>query len=216
MIMTIAQWIDLLMGLILIVTVLSSGFRRLNHLVRCWILQSLALSLVLALKGVESGEYHLLIAAVLTMLIKAVFIPYVMYRVINTLKVKREIEPFVPIPFSMIFSGLLVYLSYFMTSLIPGELGELARDLPIAISLILIGIFLMITRSKAITQMVGFLILENGIFIIEMGISGMGMLIEVGILFELMIGAIVMGIMMFNINKTFDTVNTSKLTTLKE
>lgn len=214
--MTIAQWIDLLMGMILIVTVLSSGFRRLHHLVRCWILQSVALSLVLALKGFASGEHHLLVAAVLTLLIKAVFIPYVMYRVINTLRVKREVEPYVSIPLSMLGSGILVYFSYFMISLIPGELGELARDLPIAISLILIGIFLMITRNKAITQMVGFLILENGIFIIEMGISGMGLLIEVGILFEMMIGAIVMGIMLFNINRTFNTINTSKLTTLKE
>lgn len=214
--MTIAEWIDLLMGLILIVTVLSNGFRRLHHLVRCWILQSAALSLVLALKAFESGEHHLLIAAALTLLIKAVFIPMVMYRVINTLKVKREREPFVSIPFSMLCGGVLVYLAYFMTSLIPGELGEMARDLPIAISLILIGIFLMITRNKAITQMIGFLILENGIFIIEMGISGMGMLIEVGILFELMIGAIVMGVMLFNINKTFDTISTNQLTTLKE
>ena len=214
--MTTEQWIDFLMGFILLITVLSTGFRRLHLLVRCLILQSTALSLVLAIKALAAHELHLLIPAFLTFMIKSVAIPYVMYKVIVQLRVKKEVEPYVSVPISMLASGVLVYVAFFATRVMAGELGVFGQHLPVAITSILIGIFLMVTRTTAITQMVGFLILENGIFIAEMSTTGMDILIEGGILFELLIGAIIMGVMLFNINKNFDTVNTNKLTTLKE
>lgn len=214
--MTTGQWIDFLMGFILLITVVSTGFRRLHLMVRCLILQSTALSLVLALKAYAAGEPHLLIPAFLTFLIKGVAIPYVMFRVIVQLKIKRELETYVSVPLSMLCGGILVYIAFFATRVMAGELGVFGQHLPVAITSILIGIFMMVTRTTAISQMIGFLIIENGIFIAEMSTTGMDLLIEVGILFELLIGAIIMGIMLFNINKNFNTINTSKLTTLKE
>jgi hydrogenase-4 component E len=155
------------------------------------------------------------IVAILTLAIKSMLIPYIFIYIIREIKVKREIALYVGISPSLIIGGILVVISYYLIRSISviTELSSFA--LSASMSLVSIGLFIMISRKKAIMQMLGILIMENGLFLGAISLTnGMPLLVELGIFFDVLIGVLIMGIIIFRINKTFETIDTDMLKTL--
>jgi hydrogenase-4 component E len=163
----------------------------------------------------STGKDEIYIIAILTLLFKSILIPYFLIYIIREIKVKREIDLYVKISPSLIIGGVLVVISYYLIRSINviSELSSFA--LSASMSLVSIGLFIMISRKKAIMQMLGILIMENGLFLGAISLTyGMPLLVELGIFFDVLIAVLIMGILIFRINKTFESVDTSILKNL--
>jgi hydrogenase-4 component E len=199
--------LDILATLILLSTILLVGRKRLRASIRTYSLQSFLLALLTLTIALFTGATHLYYAALLTLTIKAFLIPNVLLRIVDELQVKREVETTVSIPFSLLTASGLVVLAYLVSSPLVG-LGELLTGhcLPISVSMILIGLFIMATRERALTQVIGLVTMENGVFLSAISITyGMPLIVEFGIFFDLLIGVVIMGIFFFRSRRGLDT-----------
>ena len=206
---------QLFIALILVSTFMILGSTRLYSCVRAFGIQSFLLACVATGVGISTGKIDLYIVALLTLIIKAAVIPYIFIYIIHEIKVKREIDLYVGISPSLIIGGILVVISYYLIRSISviTELSSFA--LSASMSLVSIGLFIMISRKKAIMQMLGILIMENGLFLGAISLTnGMPLLVELGIFFDVLIGVLIMGILIFRINKTFETIDTDMLKNL--
>ncbi|HEY9204297.1 MAG TPA: hypothetical protein VIO58_00115 [Candidatus Methanoperedens sp.] len=206
---------QLLIALILVSTFMILGSTRLYSCVRAFGMQSFILACVAGIVAFSTGKIDIYIVAFLTLVIKSVLIPFIFIYIIREIKVKREIELYVNISPSLIIGGILVVISYYLIRSINliSELSSFA--LSASMSLVSIGLFIMISRKKAIMQMLGILIMENGLFLGAISLTyGMPLLVELGIFFDVLIGVLIMGILIFRINKTFETIDTDMLKTL--
>jgi len=206
---------QLFIALILVSTFMILGSTRLYSCVRAFGIQSFLLACVATVVGISTGKIDLYIVALLTLIIKAAVIPYIFIYIIHEIKVKREIDLYVGISPSLIIGGILVVISYYLIRSISviTELSSFA--LSASMSLVSIGLFIMISRKKAIMQMLGILIMENGLFLGAISLTnGMPLLVELGIFFDVLIGVLIMGILIFRINKTFETIDTDMLKNL--
>jgi hydrogenase-4 component E len=206
---------QLLIALILVSTFMILGSTRLYSCVRAFGIQSFLLASVAFIVGFSTGKFDLYIVALLTLIIKAAVIPYIFIYIIREIKVKREVELHVGISPSLIIGGMLVVISYYLIRSIDVITDLSSFALSASMSLVSIGLFIMISRKKAIMQMLGILIMENGLFLGAISLtSGMPLLVELGIFFDVLIGVLIMGILIFRINKTFETIDTDMLKTL--
>ncbi len=155
--------------------------------------------------------------AVLTLIGKVIFLPWLLQRLVRRIKIEQEILPFVNMPASMLICGALTVLGYVVarpfTSL--ERLGS--NTLAVAITLLLTGFFLMINRRKAITQVLALLTMENGVMLAAIALTsyGMPLVVEIGIFFDVVIAVMVLGILVFRIRETFASMDVSKLNELK-
>jgi hydrogenase-4 component E len=182
--------------------------------------QSIVLAAVTALIASITGIWEIYIAAGLTLLIKAIIIPKILLRITGklTLEVRTEISPYISIRASVLISALLVALSYFLTQQISIETDSIVSTfLPVSVSLFLIGLFVMVVRKKALSQVVGLLILENGLFLFATSLThGLSLVIEIGIFVDILVGIIISAILMSRINYTFDSLSVENLESLRD
>jgi len=196
--------------LILLSTIVMSGFRKLKLMNTAFAIQSLSISLVCFYSGFETAETHYHILGILTIIIKAIIIPIIINKAISVLKTSREINMIINGYWSYMFSEMSVVVVLML-------LKNVEQDLiKTGLVLILLGVFVLISGKKAINQMIGFLTIENGIVLIELSTVQMTLAIEFGMLLELLILSLIMGVMIFRINKSFDSINTDYLSNLKE
>ncbi|MCZ7397765.1 MAG: hypothetical protein O8C59_04580 [Candidatus Methanoperedens sp.] len=210
-----SKMMQLIIALILVSTFMILGSTRLYSCVRAFGIQSFLLACVAGIVAISTGKIDIYIVAILTILIKAAIIPYIFIYIIREIKVKREVELYVSVSLSLIIGGVLVVISYYLIRSINimSELSSLS--LSASMSLVSIGLFIMISRKKAIMQMLGILIMENGLFLGAISLTyGMPLLVELGIFFDVLIGVLIMGILIFRINKTFESIDTDMLKTL--
>jgi hydrogenase-4 component E len=157
------------------------------------------------------------VAVVLTLAIKGVLVPRILFFVIARLRIRREREPVLPTRLTLVLATGLTVLAYWVTRPLdlPGTLPG-GHSLPVAVASILLGGLLMVTRRKALMQIVGLMVMENGLYLAAMVVTGgMPLLVELGIFFDLLIGVLVMGIITFRINQTFDTISIDRLRRLR-
>lgn len=213
-----SQLVDLCAVLLLLTCFAIVAQRRLSASVDLFALQSLFLAATAALVASLTGIQHIYIAAALTVVIKVIVIPRILKKVIERLNVSRELVMNVNIPAGLLICGALVIVAFFITQpIIP--LGYLlTRDsLSIALAIVLIGFFTMIARKKAVTQMVGFLVMENGLFLGATAAAyGMPLIVELGVFFDVLVAGLIVGIYTHRLQDAFDSVDTSTLTVLKE
>jgi hydrogenase-4 component E len=213
-----SQLVDLCAVLLLLTCFAIVAQRRLSACVDLFALQSLFLAATAALVAFLTGIHHIYIAAALTVVIKVIVIPRILKKVIERLNVSRELVMNVNIPTGLLICGALVIIAFFITQpIIP--LGYLlTRDsLAIALAIVLIGFFTMIARKKAVTQMVGFLVMENGLFLGATAAAyGMPLIVELGVFFDVLVAGLIVGIYTHRLQDAFDSVDTSTLTVLKE
>ena len=213
-----SQLVDLCAVMLLLTCFAIVAQRRLSACVDLFALQSLFLAATAALVAFLTGIHHIYIAAALTVVIKVLVIPRILKKVIERLNVSRELVMNVNIPAGLLICGALVIVAFFITQpIIP--LGYLlTRDsLAIALAIVLIGFFTMIARKKAVTQMVGFLVMENGLFLGATAAAyGMPLIVELGVFFDVLVAGLIVGIYTHRLQDAFDSVDTSTLTVLKE
>ena len=208
--------IDYLSVGILLTAIAMNALKRLESSVRAYTLNSWLLSSLIAIVAFMVGETHLYIASVTTLLSKGVVIPWFLRKIVRQMKVTHDAEPYISNTLSLTISGILVAVVY--TSLREGIFvtGFSKNVLQISIAVILIGLFSMITGRKAITQVIGLLFMENGLFLAGFSLTfGMPVIIELGILFDMLMGVIILGIFAIQIRRLFTSSDLDKLTTLK-
>jgi hydrogenase-4 component E len=217
---TASRLIDIFAATILVTAFLIVSSRSLLFYVRLFALQSLLLGMVALLVVVGYGETHILIAAVLTILVKGIVIPLVLNRIIKKIEVQKEIAPTINIPLSLLICGALVIVASSVAEPIltaqHQSMQTVSKVLPSSIAMMLIGLFIMMTRKKGVTQIIGLLTMENGLFLSGLSITyGMPLIVEVGIFFDILIAAMILGVFVFRINQTFETINIDELRSLR-
>lgn len=182
--------------------------------------QSIVLSGVTAIIGYVTGIWEIYIAAGLTLLIKSIIIPKVLTYVTRKLEIefKLETNPYVSIRASVIISALLVALSYFLIQQIPFKSDQIVNAyLPVSMAQFFIGLFVLVNRRTVLSQVVGLLIIENGLFLFAMALThGVSLLIEIGIFVDILVGILISSILLFRISRTFDSLDVGKLENLRD
>ncbi len=213
-----SQLVNLCSALLLLTCFGIIAQRRLSACVDLFALQSVFLAVTAALVAFLTGAHHIYIAAALTIVIKAIVLPRILKAVIERLNVKRELVLNINIPSSLLICGALVILAFYITQPVISLGFLLTQDsLAIALSIVLIGFFIMIARKKAVTQVIGFLVIENGLFLGATAAAyGMPLIVELGVFFDILVAGLIIGVYTHRLQDTFDSVDTSKLTGLKE
>jgi hydrogenase-4 component E len=196
---------------------LMVGQRALITTIRLYGAQSWALGVVAVTMGLADGRPHLYITAALTIVLKGVLIPWFLVRVVDRVGIHREIEPFLNVPASLLTCLALTVVGYRVSAGFPVGTQLVAHHIiGVSLSMLLIGLFLMVTRKKAITQILALLTVENAIFLIALGItSGMPLVVELGFSFDIILAVLVLGIMVYRIVDRFESMDVSRLSKLK-
>jgi hydrogenase-4 component E len=214
--------ITMMAALLLVLQILMVAQRWLVTNIRAFGVQSFLLASIAATIAHFSHAPHIYVVAALTLVFKAILLPLLLERLVTKIEIRQEIEPFVNVPISVVISGLLTLLAYVVAESFhrpeeaagPASLGH--NTLAVAIALFLIGFFMMVNRRKALTQVLGLLCLENGIFLAAISLTyGVPLLIELGITFDLVVAVMVLGILVYRIRETFDSMDVSKLSRLR-
>jgi hydrogenase-4 component E len=193
-----------------------NAFKRIESCVRAYVINSWLLATLMATVGFMTGEAHIYIAAALTLAGKGVLMPLFLRKMVRRMNVTHDVEPYISNALSLTISGVLVAVVY--ASLREGIFvtGFSRNVLQISIAVILNGLLIMITRRKALTQVIGLLFMENGLFLAGFSLTfGMPLIIELGILFDMLMGVIILGIFTVQIRRQFVSADLDKLTTLK-
>jgi hydrogenase-4 component E len=217
---TVGLFIDIFAAAILVTAFLVISSRSLVFYIRLFALQSFFLGVVAFLVVVGYGETHILIAAVLTIAVKAIAIPVVLTKIIERIQVQKEIDFSINITASLLLCGGMVILADSVAqSILSGQHADtpaVSRVLSVSIAMMLIGLFIMMTRKKAVTQIVGLLTMENGVFLSGLSITyGMPFIVEVGIFFDILVAVLILGVFIFRINKTFESISIDTLRSLR-
>jgi hydrogenase-4 component E len=217
---TVGLLIDIFAAAILVTAFLIVSSRSLVFYIRLFALQSFFLGMVAFLVVLGYGETHILIAAFLTIAIKAVAVPIVLTRAIERIHVQKEIDFSINITVSLLLCGGIVILADSVAQSIlsaqHADAPAVSRILSVSIAMMLIGLFIMMTRKKALTQIIGLLTMENGVFLSGLSITyGMPLIVEVGIFFDILVAVLILGVFVFRINKTFESISIDALRSLR-
>jgi hydrogenase-4 component E len=202
----------LLAGGLVLVSLTMLYQDRLYALLRIYAAHAVVLALSVAWQAAIQGAPHLYITAAIALLFKAIVIPVALHRIMVRLGIHREIETVVGIGPTMLAGMALVALSMVVMLKVTAGADPLAReDLAFALSVVLLGLLLMVTRRNAISLVVGFMSLENGLVLAATGAKGMPLVVEISVAFSVLIAFIVIGIFLFQIRERFDTVDVHAL-----
>jgi hydrogenase-4 component E len=197
-----------LAGLLLLLSFVLLYQDRLPPLINAFAAQSLVVALSVAWQAEAQHAPHLLITAVIEFCFKTVLIPLVLTWTIRTLKIHRTLEVVVSVGPTIIAGIALVGLSLGLMMRATVGIGDLARqDLAFALSVVLLGMLMMITRRNAVSQVIGFMSIENGLVLAATGAKGMPFVVETSVAFSVLVALIVIGIFLFRIRERFDSVD---------
>jgi hydrogenase-4 component E len=212
------QLVNLLASVMLLLAFAMLSQRRIISLINLFAAQGFTLFLSTTLVAWLTGQDHLYVSALLTLALKVVALPWILHRLIRRLNVKWDVETLINIPTTMLIGIVLVILAFNLAQPISLLAGTVTKaTLGIALACVLLSFLMMITRSKAVPQVIGFLAMENGLFFAATGaVYGMPMVIEFGIALDVLVGMLILGIFFFRIRERFDSLDTRHLEKLKE
>lgn len=212
------QLINLLAALLLLVSFAMLSQRRVLSLINLFALQGLMLAVSTAIVAWSSHQHHLYYSAALTLVLKVVILPWILHRLIRKLNVKWDVETLFNIPTTMLVGIALVVFAFNLAAPISEMAGTITKStLGIAMASVLLSFLMMITRSKAVPQVIGFLAMENGLFFAATSATyGMPLVVELGIALDVLVGMVILGIFFFQIRETFDSLDLKHMEKLKE
>ncbi len=189
--------IDVLGGLLLFTMLLILAAGQVFRAIYAVAAQAVFLGVAGAVLAAATGSVDLWIIAVITIVAKAILLPWLLMRVVRRVHISRQIEPVIPTHATLtIAAGIVVLAFHLNASLGPVRQAITGNALPVGVTLTLIGVLVMASRRKALVQMVGLFASENGIFFTAMAVSqGMPLIIEIGVILDVVLGALVMGIL---------------------
>ncbi|MCR4282479.1 MAG: hydrogenase-4 component E [Bauldia sp.] len=202
----------LLAGGLVLVSFMLLYQDRLYALLNTFALHALVLALSVAWQAFVQDAPHLYVTAAIALVLKAIVIPVALHRIVQRLGIHRQVETVVGIGPTMLAGMALVALSMVVMLKVTAEADPLAReDLAFALAVVLLGLLVMVTRRNAVSQVVGFMSLENGLVLAATGARGMPLVVEISVAFSILIAFIVIGIFLFRIRERFDTVDLAAL-----
>jgi hydrogenase-4 component E len=202
----------LLAGTMLVLSFVLLYQDRVTAVLNVFALQATALALSVAWQSVAQSAPHLIVTAAVALVVKGFIIPAALHRIVRRLEIHREIEQVLGGGPTMLTGLGLVALSILLVQPVGEGTGIIVReDLAFALAVVLLGMLMMITRRNAVTQIVGFMSLENGLILAATGAKGMPLVVEFSVAFSILIAFIVFGVFVFRIRERFDTVDVSAL-----
>jgi hydrogenase-4 component E len=212
--------VTLMAALVLVLQIAMVGQRWLVMNIRLFGAQSFLLACIAAAIAWYNHEPHIYFAAALTLVIKAFLVPILLERLVDRIEVRHEIAPVVNVPISIVISGGLTLVAYIVSESFyhpdaePSGLGH--NTLAVAISVFLIGFFMMLNRRKALTQVLALLSLENGVALAAFCLTyGMPLIVELGVFFDVLVAVMVLAILVYRIRETFESMDVSKMRRLR-
>ncbi|MDE3010570.1 MAG: formate hydrogenlyase [Pseudomonadota bacterium] len=212
------QFVNLLGAVLLLLAFAMTSQRRMLALIHLFTMQGATLALATAVVGYVTRQHHLYLSAGLTVVLKVLLIPWLLHRVLDRLGIRRDVETLINIPTTMLIGiGVVIFafnlsipISHLSSALASGTLG-------IALACVLLSFLMMITRTKAVPQVIGFLAMENGLFFAATAATyGMPMVVELGIGLDVLVGVLILGVFMFQIREQFDSLDIHHLEQLKD
>jgi hydrogenase-4 component E len=212
------QIINLLAAVLLLLSFAMLAQRRVLSLINLFAAQGFVLMLSTAFVAWATGQTHLWWSAGLTLVLKVLLLPWILHRLIRRLNVKWDVETLINIPTTMLFGLLLVILAFNLAQPVSALAGTITKGtLGIALAAVLLSFLMMITRSKAVPQVIGFLAMENSLFFAATAATyGMPMVVELGIALDVLVGVVILGVFFFQIRERFDSLDIHHLEKLKE
>ena len=213
-----AQLINLFAAVLLLLAFAMLAQRRVLTLINLFAAQGFALACSTAIVAYATHQPHLYGSAVLTLLLKVFVLPWLLHRLINQLDVRWEFETLINVPTTMIIGIVLVVFAFNLAVPISQLASTVTRStLGIAMASVRLAFLMMITRRKAIPQVIGFLAMENGLFFAATSATyGMPMVVELGIALDVLVGMLILGVFFFQIREQFDSLDLKHLDQLKE
>jgi len=213
-----AQLINLFAALLLLLSFALLSQRRVLSLIHLFTMQGMTLVMSTTVMAYTTQQPHLYYSALLTFLLKVLLMPWLLHRLINRLNVRWDIDTLINIPTTMLLGIVLVIFAFNLAAPISSLSASVAHGtLGIALACVLLSFLMMITRTKAIPQVIGFLAMENALFFAATSATyGMPMVVELGIALDVLVGMIVLGVFMFQIREQFDSLDIRHLESLRE
>jgi hydrogenase-4 component E len=214
----VSQLGDFLLIIVVLLGLQTVATSRITAAVRAVALQGAALSLLPFALGHTLGVWGMVSSCAITLLLKGVLIPLLLYRAIREARVVHESEPFVSLHWSVLLGAVLVGIAFWIGGKLVLPWPAPSRlVVPIALATLLLGFLIIVVRRKAVTQVVGYLMLENGVFIFGQALAReLPFVVELGILLDVLVGVFVMGIAIHHISREFDHVDVDALSTLRD
>lgn len=212
------QLINLLAALLLLIAFGMLSQRRVLSLINLFAWQGVVLTISTLVVAMSTQQQHLYYSAALTLVLKVIILPWILHRLIRKLNVKWDVETLINIPTTMLVGIALVIFAFNLALPITQLAGTITRGtLGIAIAIVLLSFLMMLTRRKAIPQVIGFLAMENGLFFAATSATyGMPLVVELGIALDVLVGMIILGIFFFQIREAFDSLDLKHMEKLKE
>ena len=212
------QLINLFATLILLLSFAMISQRRIVSLINLFMMQGMALVITSFLLGYATNHPDLYVSGALTLVLKVILIPWMLHRMIRKLNVRWDVETLLNVPTTMLVGIALVIFSFSLALPVSRLSSSLAGgSLGIALSCVMLSFLMLITRSKAVPQVIGFLSMENGLIFAATAVTnGMPMIVEFGIALDVLVGVLILGVFMFQIREKFDTLDIHNLEKLKE
>jgi len=213
-----AQLINLFAALMLLLAFAMLTQRRILSLINLFAAQGFVLVLSTLVVAYFTHQGHLYYSALLTLLLKVLLLPWIMHRLIRALNVQWDVETLINIPATMLVGIVLVVFAFNLAAPISQFAGTITKStLGIATACILLAFLMMITRRKAVSQVIGFLAMENGLFFAATSATyGMPMVVELGIALDVLVATLIFGVFFFHIRNTFESLDIHHLEKLKE
>jgi len=213
-----SQLIHLGAALLLLSSFAMLSQRRILSLVNLFALQGAILSVSTAIVAHTTGATHLYASAALSLLLKVILLPWILHRLITRLNVRWDTETQLNIPTTMLVGILVVVFAFALAQPIAQLSSAVTRStIGIALAVVLLSFLMMITRRKAISQVIGFLAMENGLFFAATSATyGMPMVVELGVALDVLVGTLILGVFFFQIREQFDSLDLQHLERLKE
>jgi hydrogenase-4 component E len=212
------QILNSLAALLLLVSFAMLSQRRVVTLVNLLALQGALLCAATLVIAWRTGKSHLYVSAALTLGLKVIFLPWLLHRLIRRLEVYWDTEPALNVASTMLVGVVVVVFAFGLAQPIAAIASTATRSaIGIAVAVVLLAFLTMITRSKAMSQVVGFLSMENGLFFGAMSATyGMPMIVELGVALDVLVAMLVLGVFFFQIREQFDSLDLHHLESLKE
>ena len=213
-----AQLINLLAAILLLLAFAMLTQRRVLSLVNLFATQGFALALSTAIVAFATHQPHLYGSAALTVALKVVLLPWLLHRLIRKLDVRWDVEGLINVPTTMLIGIVLVVFAFNLASPISQLASTVTRStLGIAIASVMLSFLMMITRRKALSQVIGFLAMENGLFFAATSATyGMPMVVELGIALDILVAMLILGVFFFQIREQFDSLDLKHLERWRE
>ena len=213
-----AQLINLFAAILLLLSFAMLAQRRVLSLIDLFAMQGFTLAVSTAVVAYGTGQTHLYWSAGLTVALKVGLLPWLLYRLIQRLDVRWEFEGLINIPTTMLIGIVLVVFAFNLALPISQLASTVTRStLGIALACVMLSFLMMITRRKAIPQVIGFLSMENGLFFAATSATyGMPMVVELGIALDILVAMLILGVFFFQIREQFDSLDLKNLEQLKD